>query len=99
MGQIDDLLRYDGRRVVVTGIGLVSSLGIGTDANWAALGAGKSGVETFTKFDASQFATQIAGDLARQAPGHTHVAVVVDDAAEDVPAFGLGVAMHRGVIL
>jgi len=51
------------RRVVVTGIGLVSSLGIGTDANWAALGAGKSGVETITKFDASQFATQIAGEV------------------------------------
>src|SRR5436190_13181967 len=51
------------RRVVVTGIGLVSSLGIGTDANWAALGAGTSGVGTITKFDASQFATQIAGEV------------------------------------
>jgi 3-oxoacyl-[acyl-carrier-protein] synthase II len=51
------------RRVVVTGIGLVSSLGIGTDANWAALSAGKSGVETITKFDAAQFATQIAGEV------------------------------------
>src|SRR5437762_4752274 len=51
------------RRVVVTGIGLVSSLGIGTDANWAALTAGKSGVETITKFDATQFATRIAGEV------------------------------------
>src|SRR4029078_5709000 len=51
------------RRVVVTGIGLVSSLGIGTDANWAALTAGQSGVGTITKFDASQFATQIAGEV------------------------------------
>src|SRR5580765_2168905 len=51
------------RRVVVTGIGLVSSLGIGTDANWAALCAGRSGVGTITKFDASQFATQIAGEV------------------------------------
>jgi len=51
------------RRVVVTGIGLVSSLGIGTDANWAGLSAGRSGVETITKFDASQFATQIAGEV------------------------------------
>src|SRR5215471_16893761 len=49
------------RRVVVTGIGLVSSLGIGTDANWAALSAGRSGVETITKFDASQFAMDDAG--------------------------------------
>src|SRR5438067_1746138 len=51
------------RRVVVTGIGLVSSLGIGTDANWAALTAGTSGVGTITKFDASQFATRIAGEV------------------------------------
>jgi len=51
------------RRVVVTGIGLVSSLGIGTDANWQALKAGCSGVNTITKFDASQFATRIAGEV------------------------------------
>src|SRR5881275_3185171 len=51
------------RRVVVTGIGLVSSLGIGTEANWQALLAGKSGVAPITKFDASQFATRIAGEV------------------------------------
>jgi 3-oxoacyl-[acyl-carrier-protein] synthase II len=49
--------------VVVTGIGLVSSLGIGTDANWAALAAGRSGIATITKFDASQFTTRIAGEV------------------------------------
>ena len=53
----------DRRRVVVTGIGLVSSLGIGTEANWQALLAGKSGVAKITKFDASQFATRIAGEV------------------------------------
>ena len=51
------------RRVVVTGIGLVSSLGIGTEANWAAIKAGQSGIETITKFDATQFATRIAGEV------------------------------------
>jgi len=51
------------RRVVVTGIGLVSSLGIGTRANWAALTAGTSGVGPITKFDAEQFATRIAGEV------------------------------------
>src|SRR4051812_49922371 len=51
------------RRVVVTGIGLVSSLGIGTEANWAGIQAGQSGVGTITKFDAAQFATRIAGEV------------------------------------
>jgi 3-oxoacyl-[acyl-carrier-protein] synthase II len=51
------------RRVVVTGVGLVSSLGIGTDANWEALCAGRSGVGRITRFDASQFACQIAGEV------------------------------------
>jgi 3-oxoacyl-[acyl-carrier-protein] synthase II len=51
------------RRVVVTGIGLVSSLGIGTEPNWNALCAGCSGIATITKFDASEFATRIAGEV------------------------------------
>ena len=51
------------RRVVVTGIGLVSSLGIGNDANWAAIKAGQSGIGTITKFDTTQFATRIAGEV------------------------------------
>ena len=51
------------RRVVVTGIGLVSSLGIGTEANWAALCAGHSGIGPITHFDASNFSAQIAGEV------------------------------------
>src|SRR5437773_4391167 len=51
------------RRVVVTGIGLVSSLGIGTEANWQALAAGQSGVGRITKFDATGFSTRIAGEV------------------------------------
>jgi 3-oxoacyl-[acyl-carrier-protein] synthase II len=51
------------RRVVVTGIGLVSSLGIGTETNWDALCAGCSGIAPITKFDASQFSTRIAGEV------------------------------------
>ena len=51
------------RRVVVTGIGLVSSVGIGTGANWDALLAGRSGIGRITRFDVSQFATQIAGEV------------------------------------
>ena len=51
------------RRVAVTGVGLVSSLGIGTDANWEALLAGRSGIRTITAFDASKFASRIAGQV------------------------------------
>jgi 3-oxoacyl-[acyl-carrier-protein] synthase II len=51
------------RRVVVTGVGLVSPLGIGTGANWEALCAGRSGIGTITHFDASQYSARIAGEV------------------------------------
>ncbi|HEY3043890.1 MAG TPA: beta-ketoacyl-ACP synthase II [Vicinamibacterales bacterium] len=51
------------RRVVVTGIGLVSSLGIGTETNWEALCRGCSGVGPITRFDASEFSARIAGEV------------------------------------
>src|SRR5829696_5629056 len=52
-----------GRRVVVTGVGLVSPLAIGTQANWDAILAGKSGIGPITRFDASQFSARIAGEV------------------------------------
>ncbi len=48
---------------MVTGIGLVSPLGIGTDVNWRALTAGHSGIGRITHFDPSAFASQIAGEV------------------------------------
>ncbi len=51
------------RRVAVTGVGLVSPLGIGNEDNWAALVAGKSGVGPITRFDASPLTCRIAGEV------------------------------------
>jgi 3-oxoacyl-[acyl-carrier-protein] synthase II len=51
------------RRVVVSGIGLVSALGIGTRETWAPLLAGVSGVTRITRFDVSGYATQIAAEV------------------------------------
>jgi 3-oxoacyl-[acyl-carrier-protein] synthase II len=51
------------RRVVVTGVGLISPVGIGTEANWNALCAGQSGIGTITHFDPTQFAARIAGEV------------------------------------
>ena len=51
------------RRVVLTGVGLVSSVGIGTKATWGALCAGQTGIGPITRFDASEFAARIAGEV------------------------------------
>ena len=51
------------RRVVVTGVGLLTPLGIGADASWAAIRAGKSGIARITQFDAAAFSCQIAGEV------------------------------------
>ena len=51
------------RRVVVTGVGIVSPLGVGTQESWKECLAGTSGVSPITKFDCEGFAVQIAGEV------------------------------------
>ncbi len=51
------------RRVVVTGLGMVSPLGIGIQASWAALCAGKSGVARISRFDPAPYDTHIAAEV------------------------------------
>ena len=51
------------RRVAVTGVGLVSPLGIGNAENWDGLVAGRNGVGPITRFDASALACRIAGEV------------------------------------
>ncbi|MBI5420386.1 MAG: beta-ketoacyl-ACP synthase II [Deltaproteobacteria bacterium] len=51
------------RKVVVTGLGAVTPLGIGVSPTWEAILDGRSGVSTITKFDASEFPTKIAAEV------------------------------------
>ena len=51
------------RRVVVTGLGIVSPVGIGVAAAWESILAGRSGIARITRFDASAFPSQIAGEV------------------------------------
>jgi 3-oxoacyl-[acyl-carrier-protein] synthase II len=55
---------------VVTGVGLVCGLGIGTDEVWKNLLAGKSGIRTITHFDAAAFDCTIAGEVRDFDPLH-----------------------------
>ncbi len=51
------------RRVVITGIGIVSPLGVGAERNWESMKAGRTGVTRISKFDPEAFSSQIAGEV------------------------------------
>ncbi len=51
------------RRVAVTGVGLLTPLGIGAEATWEAIRSGKSGIARITQFDPAAFSCQIAGEV------------------------------------
>jgi 3-oxoacyl-[acyl-carrier-protein] synthase II len=57
------------RRVVITGLGVVSAIGIGKDLFWDSLSAGRSGIKRITSFDASSYDCQIAGEIDDFDPG------------------------------
>jgi 3-oxoacyl-[acyl-carrier-protein] synthase II len=61
-------MAHNRRRVVVTGIGLISSVGTGTEECWSALRRGASGIASITQFDASAYAAQIAGEVKNFEP-------------------------------
>ncbi|MBW1822029.1 MAG: beta-ketoacyl-ACP synthase II, partial [Deltaproteobacteria bacterium] len=52
-----------GRRVVITGVGLITPLGIGVNETWEGLCSGKSGIGEITRFDTTNFKTKIAGEV------------------------------------
>ena len=52
------------RRVVVTGMGIISPLGIGIEENWSSITNGKSGIGPITRFDAESFPVRFAGEVA-----------------------------------
>jgi 3-oxoacyl-[acyl-carrier-protein] synthase II len=53
----------DRKRVVITGVGMITPLGIGVEQSWDGLIAGRSGIRKITQFDASAFPTKIAGEV------------------------------------
>lgn len=89
--------------VVITGIGVLASNGIGREAYWRAIRAGKSGIRTIARFDASDLPCQIAGELWDFDPAdfmnkrtvknwHRHVHQAVGSARLAADDAGLGAA-------
>jgi 3-oxoacyl-[acyl-carrier-protein] synthase II len=58
------------RRVVITGVGLVTALGTGTEPTWKGLCEGRSGAGEITHFDATQFPARIAAEVKDFDPNH-----------------------------
>ncbi len=60
---VSNTRKIPSRRVVVTGVGFVSPLGVGVERNWNSLREGMSGIGRIAKFDPSAYSSQIAGEV------------------------------------
>ena len=60
------------RRIVVTGLGLITPLGTGVEKTWKAICAGESGIGRITKFDPAAYDAQIAGEVKDFDPAQVH---------------------------
>ncbi len=99
----------DERRVVVTGVGMLTAVGVGREASWQALLTGTNGIRAITQIDASDLASQVAGEVpefdlstfldrkeARRMDRFTHLAVMA--AGEALDQSGLDVAAEADEI-
>lgn len=96
------------RRIVVTGIGLVTPLGVGAEHVFAQLIAGKSGISTITRFDASDLNAKIAGQVPRgmglgEFNVDAHIEPKEQKKMDDFIHFAIGAAdeaiKHSGIVL
>src|SRR5437763_11370217 len=102
------------RRVVVTGIGMISPLGVGNEPTWQGLIDGRSGIGPITKFDASAYACRIAGEVpgfnaedwiekkeVKKSDTFIHYAVAAAQMAVDDAALDIATCDHErvGVII
>ena len=88
---------YSERRVVVTGLGVVSPLGLTTDQTWASLVAGQCGIDKITQFDSSAFDTQIAGEVKNFEPGSSFPTPKDARRADRFSQFGV-YAAHQALV-
>ena len=99
----------DERRVVITGVGMLTAVGVGREASWQALLTGTNGIRAITQIDASDLASQVAGEVpefdlstfldrkeARRMDRFTHLAVMA--AGEALDQSGLDVAAEADEI-
>ena len=84
------------RRIVITGMGLVSPLGCELDTVWKALIEGKSGISAVTKYDPSAFRTRIAGNMSPDFTTEGIIEFKENKHLDDVSRYAI-VAAHKAV--